>query len=90
MGSVIIFQWIVWICGASIFAVAIGLLVRAILRSSRRPPSMHSAAERLQRDAPPLPPAVEAKLRELNDLKQRDLIGDAEYERRRAEALRQR
>lgn len=90
MDNVILFQWIVWICGASIFAAAIGLLVRAIMRASRRPPPVHSAAERLQRDAPPLPPAVAAKLRELNDLKQRDVIGDAEYERRRAEALRQR
>ncbi|WP_305805327.1 SHOCT domain-containing protein [Stenotrophomonas sp. YIM B06876] len=83
MGGVMLFQWVVWVCGASLFALMIGLLVRAVVRAARRPAPLHSAAERLQREAP-LPPAIDAQLRELNDLKQRGVIGEAEYETRRA------
>lgn len=80
-------QWVVWIVGVSVFALVIGALVVAVLRAARRPPELPSAAERLQRQTPQLP-EVEAQLRELAGLQQGGRIGDAEYERRRAEVLR--
>lgn len=86
MDMVKVFQWIVWIVGASVFAGLIGLLIRAVARASRRPVPLHSAAERIHREAT-LPASVDARLRELSDLKERGVIGEAEYERQRHEAL---
>ncbi|SBV37697.1 conserved hypothetical protein [uncultured Stenotrophomonas sp.] len=80
-------QWVVWIAGVTVFALVIGGLVVAVLRALRRPPELPSAAERLQRQSPQAP-EVEARLRELAGLRQSGQIGDAEYERRRAEVLR--
>jgi len=80
-------QWVVWIVGVTVFALVIGGLVVAVLRALRRPPELPSAAERLQRQSPQAP-EVEARLRELAGLWQSGRIGDAEYERRRAEVLR--
>ncbi|WP_449465504.1 SHOCT domain-containing protein [Stenotrophomonas humi] len=80
------YNWVVWILGVLAFAVVIGVVIAAIVRASRRPPELHSAAERLQREAP-RKPEVEAKLRELNRLKECGQLGEAEYERQRAEVL---
>ena len=80
-------QWVVWIAGVSVFALVIGALVVGVLGAGRRPPELPSAAERLQQQTPQLP-EVEAQLRELAGLQQGGRIGDAEYERRRAEVLR--
>ncbi len=44
------YQWVVWIVGVSVFALVIGLLIAAVVRASRRPPELHSAAERLRRE----------------------------------------
>lgn len=87
MSKVMLFQWAVWIIGTSVFAIAIGLMVRAIVRASRRPPQLHSAAEQLQRSSP-LPAAADARIRELSGLKERGVIGDAEFERQRRQLLR--
>ncbi|MGB3394752.1 MAG: SHOCT domain-containing protein [Stenotrophomonas sp.] len=80
-------QWVVWIVGVTLFALVIGGLVVAVLRAMRRPPELHSAAERLQRQSPQAP-EVQAQLRELAGLRQSGRIGDLEYERRRGEVLR--
>ena len=80
-------QWVVWIAGVSVFALVIGALIVAVLRAARRPPELPSAAERLQQQTPQTP-EVAAQLRELAGLQQSGQIGDAEYERRRAEVLR--
>lgn len=86
MDAVTLFQWAVWIVGTSAFALVIGLMVRASVRASRRPAQLHSAAEQLQRSSP-LPAAADARLRELNDLKARGVIGDAEFEQQRGQLL---
>ena len=79
-------QWVVWIIGVTVFALVIGGVIVAVLRAARRPPELPSAAERLQQQTPHAP-EVEAQLRELAGLQQSGRIGDAEYERRRAEVL---
>ncbi|WP_312345107.1 SHOCT domain-containing protein [Stenotrophomonas acidaminiphila] len=79
-------QWVVWVVGVIAFAVVIGLVIAAVVRAARRPPELPSAAQRLQRQSP-LPPEVEARLRELAGLRQAGRIGEVEYERRRAEVL---
>ncbi len=81
-----VFQWVVWLIGVLVFAGVVALVVTAIVRARRRPVELHSAAERLQREAPPAP-AVDARLRELSLLKERGQIGEAEYEQRRGEVL---
>lgn len=80
------YNWVVWVLGVLAFAVVIGVVIVAIVRAGRRPPELHSAAERLQREVPQTP-ALEAKLRELGQLKERGQIGEVEYEKRRAEVL---
>lgn len=80
------YQWLVWVIGVSVFALAIGLVIAAVWRASKRPPELHSAAERLQRDAA-LAPDVAARLRALNQQKDNGQISEADYELRRAEIL---
>ncbi len=80
------YHWVVWVIGVLVFAAVIGAVIAAIYRANRRPTELHSSAERLQREAPQ-PADVDAKLRELSLLKERGSIGEAEYERRRAEVL---
>jgi flagellar biosynthesis/type III secretory pathway M-ring protein FliF/YscJ len=80
------YNWAVWLIGVLLFAVLIGVFIAAIVRASRRPPELHSAAERLKREAPQKPD-VEVKLRELSLLKEHGQISDAEYEKRRTEVL---
>ncbi|MGH8053796.1 MAG: SHOCT domain-containing protein [Stenotrophomonas sp.] len=80
------YNWAVWLLGVLLFAVLIGVVIAAIVRASRRPPELHSAAERLQRETPQQPD-VEAKLRELNQLKARGQMSEADYEKRRGEVL---
>lgn len=80
------YNWVVWTLGVLAFAALIGVVIVAIARASRRPPELHSAAERLQREAQ-TQPALDAKLRELNQLKERGQLGEAEYEKRRAALL---
>ena len=81
------YNWAVWVIGVLLFALVIGLMVAAIIRAGKRPAELHSAAERLQREAT-LPPDADARLRELGQSRQRDQIGEAEYEKRRAELLK--
>ena len=80
------YQWVIWVIGSLVFAGAIAALVAAVLRERRRPPSMHSAAERLQQQAP-LPAAVAEQLRQLNRQRELGTIGDADYARERARLL---
>ena len=80
-------QWVVWTAGVLLFAAVIIALIVAVVRAGRRPPQLHSAAERLQRQAP-LDADVETQLRELAGLQQQGRISDADYEQRRAEVLR--
>lgn len=80
------YQWVVWAIGVLVFAAVIGLVIAAIVRARRRPAELHSAAERLQREAPP-PPEVDAGLRALSLQKQKGQISEEEYEKRRAEIL---
>lgn len=80
------YQWVVWVIGVSVFGLVIGLVIAAVVRARRRPTELHSAAERLQREAPQ-PPEVDAKLRALSLQKQNGQISEADYEKRRAEIL---
>ena len=82
-------QWVVWTAGVLLFAAVIIAVIVAVVRAGRRPPQLHSAAERLQRQAPQAP-ELEAQLRELAGLQQQGRISDADYERRRAELLQRR
>lgn len=81
-----VYQWAVWLVGVLVFAGVIGVVVAAILRARRRPAELPSAAERLQRESPQ-PPEVDARLRALSLQLQNGQIGEAEYERRRAEIV---
>ena len=82
-------QWVVWTAGVLLFAAVIIAVIVAVVRAGRRPPQLHSAAERLQRQTPQAP-ELEAQLRELAGLQQQGRISDADYERRRAELLQRR
>lgn len=82
-------QWVVWTAGVLLFAAVIIAVIVAVVRAGRRPPQLHSAAERLQRQMPQAP-ELEAQLRELAGLQQQGRISDADYERRRAELLQRR
>lgn len=80
------YGWVVWTIGVVLFAAVIAVVIAAVVRAARRPPELHSAAERLQREVPQ-PPEVETKLRELAELQQSGRISEVEYEQRRAEVL---
>ena len=82
-------QWVVWTAGVLLFAAVIIAVIVAVVRAGRRPPQLHSAAERLQRQTPQAP-ELEAQLRELAGLQQQGRISDVDYERRRAELLQRR
>jgi len=77
---------VVWTIGVVLFAAVIAVVIAAVVRAARRPPELHSAAERLQREVPQQP-EVETKLRELAELQQSGRISEVEYEQRRAEVL---
>ncbi len=81
-----LYQWIVLAAGIAAFVAVVGFVAWCIGRASRRPAALHSAAERVNREAPP-PPALEAQLRQISELKDRGEIGEADYERRRAALL---
>jgi flagellar biosynthesis/type III secretory pathway M-ring protein FliF/YscJ len=80
------YQWLVWVIGVLVFGGVIGLVITAIVRARRRPTALHSAAERLQREAPQAP-EVDARLRALSLQKQQGQISEADYETRRTEIL---
>jgi hypothetical protein len=80
------FQWVIWLIGALVFAGVIGLLIRAVWRSGKREPELHSAAEKLLGQTP-LPAEVTAQLRELSRKKELGQIGDADYARERERLL---
>ncbi|MBD9535925.1 SHOCT domain-containing protein [Stenotrophomonas sp. ATCM1_4] len=82
-----VYHWVVWLAGVGIFAAVTLAVIVAIVRARRRPAELHSAAERLQREAA-LQPEADARLRALSQLKERGQIGEAEYEKRRAELLK--
>ncbi|MGE8231742.1 MAG: SHOCT domain-containing protein [Stenotrophomonas sp.] len=80
------YNWAVWLIGVLLFAVAIGVFIAAIVRAGKRPPELHSAAERLQREAAQ-GSDVDAKLRALEQRRQAGQMGEAEYEAMRAAVL---
>ena len=82
-----VYHWVVWLIGVGVFAAVTLAVIVAILRARRRPAELHSAAERLQREAP-LQPELDAQLRALSQRKERGQIGEAEYEQRRGELLK--
>ncbi len=80
------YNWAVWLIGVLVFAVVIGVFIAAIVRAGKRPPQLHSAAERLQREAGQ-GKDVQAKLRELDLRRQGGQISQTEYEALRAAVL---
>lgn len=81
-------QWITWGTGVLAFAVVIGLVIGGVRRAARRAPEQPSAAARVAREAQ-LSPALQARLAALNQRKDNGEISEAEYERLRADLLRQ-
>ena len=82
-------QWLTWGTGVTVFAVVIGLVIRGVVRASRRAPEQPSAAARIAREAN-LPAEVQAQLAALNQRKDHGQISEADYEQQRAELLRAR
>lgn len=82
MGHFSVWHWVIVLFLAGIPVAVVGLIVWLVVRASNRP--VASAA--------PLPasnrPSVESRLQELNALKDKALITDAEYEQQRASILR--
>lgn len=82
MGSFSVWHWIIVLFLAGIPVAVVGLIVWLVVRASRRPVA----------PASPLPasnrPSVESRLQELNALKDKALITEAEYEQQRASILR--
>ena len=85
MGHFSVWHWVIVLFLAGIPVAVLGLIVWLVVRASRRPVAPAAAAT-------PLPasdrPSVESRLQELNDLKDKNLITDAEYEQQRASILR--
>jgi hypothetical protein len=86
MGSLSLYHFTVVVIGLSAFVLVVGGVIYAIVRASRRPAPLHSAAARL-REQSPLPPQVEAALHELDQLKGRGVVSEAEYAQRRQALL---
>lgn len=82
MGHFSVWHWVIVLFLAGIPVAVVGLIVWLVVRASNRPVA----------PAAPLPassrPSVESRLQELNDLKDKALITDAEYEQQRASILR--
>lgn len=94
MGGFSIWHWIIMLFVLGAFAGVAGLIVWLAVRSSRppkAPPAPH--APPAMPDPPPTPVAssvgstIESRLRELDGLKAKGLVTDAEYEQRRAAIL---
>jgi hypothetical protein len=78
-------HWIIVLFIAGIPIAVLGLIAWLVVRASRRPVAPATTA------APPPAshrPSAESRLQELNDLKEKQLITDAEYEQQRASILR--
>ncbi len=82
MGHFSVWHWVIVLFLAGIPVAVVGLIVWLVVRASNRPVA----------PASPLPasnrPSVESRLQELNTLKDKALITDAEYEQQRASILR--
>ena len=86
MGNMSLYHIVVIVLGVTAFVSVVAGVIYAIVRASQRPPALHSAAARL-REQSPLPPEVEAALQALDRLKNRGVIGEAEYVQRRKALL---
>jgi hypothetical protein len=84
MSQFSMWHWVIVLFLAGIPVAVLGLIVWLVVRASRRPVALAAMA---------LPasnrPSVESRLHELNDLKHKQLITDAEYEQQRASILRE-
>jgi hypothetical protein len=84
MSQFSMWHWVIVLFLAGIPVAVLGLIVWLVVRVSRHP--VASAATSLPASNRP---SVESRLLELNDLKDKQLITDAEYEQQRASILRE-
>jgi hypothetical protein len=84
MNQFSMWHWVIVLFLAGIPVAVLGLIVWLVVRASRRP--VASAATALPASSRP---SVESRLQELNDLKDKKLITDAEYEQQRVSILRE-
>jgi hypothetical protein len=85
MGQFSVWHWIIVLFIVAIPVAILGL-IWLVARASRRPiPPAAAAAPLAASDRR----SVESRLQELNDLKDKNLITDAEYEQQRASILRE-
>lgn len=80
MGGFSIWHWIILLAVISIPVVAVFLIVVLVNRSNK-PPAATGAAP------PPIGQSIEARLRDLDALRARGVVTDAEYAERRAAIL---
>lgn len=82
MGHFSVWHWVIVLFLAGIPVAVVGLIVWLVVRASKRPVAPASLLPASNR------PSVESRLQELNALKDKALITDAEYEQQRASILR--
>lgn len=85
MGHFSVWHWVIVLFLAGIPVAVIGLIVWLVVRVSQRPVAPAAAGASVPA---PHRPSVESRLQELNDLKDKALITDAEYEQQRVSILR--
>lgn len=88
MGGFSIWHWIIVLFVLGTCAGVVGLIVWLAVRTSRPPKAPPAMPD--PRPTPiesPVESAIESRLRELDGLKAKGLVSDAEYEQRRAAIL---